>query len=229
LGEVSGQSVCGLYDIAPTKFGLNNALNSLTLSDNFGKQFRHYNGVDLVLNARLAGGLILQGGTNTGRFETNTCYVVNTPQELLYCDVRPPFQTQGKVLAIYTLPWWDLQTSATYQTLPGPQITASWAAPASAVTGLGRPLAGGARTVTVPLIAPGTLYADRMNQVDLRIAKNIRSGQLRVQPQLDIYNLLNGNAVLGVNNTYSPVGTTWQRPTAILAGRIFKVGVLVTF
>jgi hypothetical protein len=229
LGGVSGQQVCGLYDIAPTKFGLNNALNVLALSDSFGKEFKHYNGVDLVVNARLPRGVILQGGTNTGRLETNTCVVVNTPQDLLYCDIRPPFQTQGKLLAIYPLPWWGLQTSATYQTLPGPQITASWAAPASAVTGLGRSLAGGAKSVTVPLIAPGTLYGDRMNQIDVRIAKNIRSGQLRVQPQLDLYNVLNGNAVLAVNNTYSPVGTTWQTPTAILAGRILKIGVLITF
>ena len=224
LGSVSGQLVCGLYDITPTKFGLNN--NVISLSDSFGKQSRIYDGVDFIVNARLPRGIIVQGGTNTGRLRTNTCFVVNSPQELRFCDIRPPFQTQAKVLGIYPLPWWGLQASATYQTLPGPQITASWAAPASAVSGLGRDLSGGARSVNVALISPGTKYGDRMNQVDFRLAKNFRAAELRIQPQLDLYNLFNANSVLVVNNTYGP---SWQTPTALLAGRIVKLGVLVSF
>jgi Carboxypeptidase regulatory-like domain len=224
LGAVSGQQICGLFDITPTKFGLN--ANVISLASTFGEQSRIYDGVDLVVNARLPGGVIVQGGSNTGRLKTNSCFVVNTPQELRFCDVRPPFQTQGKILAIYPLPWWDLQTSATYQTLPGPQITASWPAPAAAVTGLGRPLSGGARSVTVPLVSPGTMYGERMHQIDFRIARNIRVGGIRIQPQLDIYNLLNANSVLVVNNTY---GASWQTPTAIMAGRIFKIGIQLNF
>ena len=49
----------------------------------------------------------------------------DSPQALLNCDTTPPFQPNIKALAIYPLPWWGLQTSATFQSLPGPQITAS--------------------------------------------------------------------------------------------------------
>jgi len=42
----------------------------------------------------------------------------------------------------------------------------------------------------------------------------------------DIYNALNANTVLGINPTY---GSTWLRPTAILAGRLFKFGAQFDF
>jgi len=93
---------------------------------------------------------------------------------LLFCETKPPFQTQVKLLGIYPLPWWGFQTSLTFQSVPGPQITASYAAPASSVIGLGRPLSGGVRTVTVPLVAPGTMYGERLNQVDLRVTRAFR-------------------------------------------------------
>ena len=46
----------------------------------------------------------------------------------LYCRVAPPIQTQVKLLGVYPLPWWDLQASATIQSLPGPEVTAIYPA-----------------------------------------------------------------------------------------------------
>ena len=40
----------------------------------------------------------------------------------------PPFQTQVKLLAVYPLPWGGIQTSAAFQSLPGPQIAANYVA-----------------------------------------------------------------------------------------------------
>jgi hypothetical protein len=169
---------------------------------------------------------MLQGGMTIGRTVTNRCFVVDSPQELLNCEVEPPYQPQIKFSAIYPLPWWGLRANAAFQSLPGSEITASWAAPASAVIGLGRPLSGGARTVTVPLIGPGTMFNGRLNQIDVRIAKNISFGRSRLQGQFDIYNVLNDNSLLAQNNTY---GLAWQRPTAFLAGRMLKLGVQFNF
>jgi outer membrane receptor protein involved in Fe transport len=70
------------------------------------------------------------------------------------------------------------------------------------------------------------MYGDRLHQVDLRIAKNFTKGQRRIQPQVDLYNLLNANPVLSQINTY---GARWQTPTRTLAGRWLKVGVQVDF
>lgn len=220
-----GYQVCGLYDVAPTKFGRND--NVTTLSKNFGKQTEIFDGVDVVASARLPGGLTFQGGTSTGRIKTDSCFVIDSPQALLHCDVSPPFLTQIKASGLYPLPWWGIKTSAAYQSLPGPEITASWAAPAAAVTGLGRPLSGNVTSVTVPLVKPGTMYGKRLHQFDVRVSKEIAvRSRLRLQGQVDIYNLFNGNVVIAQNNTF---GSAWQRPLAILAGRLVKFGFLVKF
>jgi hypothetical protein len=219
-----GNQVCGLYDINPTRFGLNQSL--ITTASSFGEQFTRYNGVDVNFNARLPGGVLFQGGSSTGRIETSACLVVDSPQALLNCDVKPPFQTQLKLSGVHPLPWFGLQASAAYQTLPGVQITASWAAPASAVTGLGRSLAGGARSATVPLVTPGTLFGDRLHQLDVRLARTFRVRQLRIQPQFDLYNMLNANTILTFNNTF---GSAWQQPLSILGARMAKVGIQLNF
>jgi hypothetical protein len=225
LPDGGGNLICGLYNITPTKFGRND--NIVTLDTRFGEQTEVYDGVDVVASARLPGGISFQGGTSTGRIATNRCFIIDSPQELRFCDVRPPFQTQIKLSGIYPLPWWGIKASAAYQSLPGPQITATWSAPAAAVTGLGRPLSGNARTVSVPLVAPGTMFGERLHQVDVRGIKEFSvHAQTRIQLQFDVYNLLNSNAVIALNNTY---GANWQQPLAVLAGRLFKFGVLLKF
>ena len=86
-----------------------------------------------------------------------------------------------KFLGVYPLPFWDLQFSATLQSTPGPEITASYAATNAEIRpSLGRDLSAGANaTVLVDLMPRGTLYGDRINQVDLRLAKVIRIGDMR--------------------------------------------------
>src|SRR5205807_4942448 len=134
-----------------------------------------------------------------------------------------------KLLGSYPLPWWNLVASATFQSVPGPQVSASYVVPnAQIAPSLGRNLAAGANaTATVQLIAPGTLYGDRANQVDGRISKPFKlNGNRRVQALFDFYNLLNVGPVLGLNGTYGPA---WQTPTALMAGRFVKLGMQVDF
>jgi hypothetical protein len=220
-----GYQVCGLYDVTPALFGKVN--NLVTSARTFGNQWEHYNGVDVTSNARLAHGVIFQGGLNIGRDETNACFVVNSPQQLLYCDVKPPFQTQVKLLTSVPLAW-GLTTSATFQSLPGPQITANQTVTnAQIAPSLGRNLAAGANgTAVVNLIAPGTMYGDRLNQIDFRMSKTVKVGRTKIQGNFDLYNALNASPVLLLNNTY---GSVWQQPTQILQGRMFKFGAQVTF
>lgn len=222
LPDGGGYQVCGLYD-ANRIVAQNNVI---TLSKNFGDQTEIYNGVDLSINLRLPDGAVLQGGTSTGRVTTNNCFVVDSPQQLLNCDITPPFQTQVKLLGVYPWPWWGIQTSATYQSLPGPEITAARSySSAEVMASLGRPLTTG--NATVPLIEPGTMYAGRLNQVDFRLSKNIAlGGGARVQANVDLYNMFNSSPTLALNTTY---GSAWQRPLQILQGRLLKFGVQVDF
>jgi hypothetical protein len=92
---------------------------------------------------------------------------------------------------------------------------------------LGRDLGAGVNgTATVQLVPPGTMYGDRLNQVDARVMKTFRFGRARVRGSLDLYNLFNASPVLALNNQYGPA---WQRPLVVLPGRFAKVGVQLDF
>jgi hypothetical protein len=81
-------------------------------------------------------------------------------------------------------------------------------------------------SVTVPLIAPGTKYLDRYNQLDFRFARRFQVRNIRLQGQFDIFNLLNSSSILAQNETFGP---SLDRPTAILQGRLFGVGLQLNF
>lgn len=132
-------------------------------------------------------------------------------------------QTQVKLAVIYPLPF-DTQFSGTYQNLAGTPIAADLVyTNAQVAPSLGRNLAAGAAgTVTVPLLQANQFFEKRLSQLDIRFSKIIRLGKARIQGMFDIYNALNANSVLAVNNTYSATGTSWLRPTAIMGGRLFK-------
>jgi hypothetical protein len=85
-------------------------------------------------------------------------------------------------------------------------------------------LSGG--TATFPLVEPATLFADRVNQLDLRASKSFTQGGVRIRAILDVGNLLNASPVLLQNNTYGP---NWLRPSFILPGRLVKPTVEITF
>ena len=238
-----GAELCGLWDIAPEKFGLQDDFVSRATEFDINQRF---DGFDVGLQARLPRGIV-QGGISTGRFKYDACGALDRPNVDLFVldpfgfttqqvDSRPGFcavtnpwsyQTQFKVFGSYALPW-DIQASANLQYLPGSQNSANYTATnADIAPSLGRELAAGGRaTVRVPLVAPFTLFEDRMTQLDIRFAKSVTVGAWRVRGAFDIYNAFNSSTVLGSSSTF---GTAWLRPTSILAPRLFKVGAEVTF
>ena len=136
------------------------------------------------------------------------------------CHVVTPFLTQVKLLATYTVPVIRADVAATYQSLPGPLIAANYIATAAVIApSLGRNLAGGAANATLNLVPPGSMYGERLNELDVRFTKSFRFGTKMIRGSLDIYNVLNGNAVRSVNASYS----AWLVPTAILDPRLFKI------
>jgi hypothetical protein len=231
--------VSGLYD-ANRLVSQNNVIG---LASTYGNASEIYNGVDITVNARLARGIVVSGGPSIGRTETNYCFVVDSPQGsgippaqggtsaagLLYCDVKPPFQPNVKLLGVYPLPWGGVQLAATFQSLPGPMITASRTYTNAEIRpSLGRNLASGAAgTAAVQLIAPGTMYDERLYQIDFRASKifSLGSGR-RLQANLDLYNAGNASSILSINTTY---GSNWLRPTGILQGRLLKFGAQFDF
>ena len=144
------------------------------------------------VTSRFNNGAMVSGGVDTGRTKgaystgftigTNHCFVVDSPQDLRFCDVVIPFaaQTQLKVFASEPLPW-DMQVSGTVQSLPGIPVTASYVATSAQIApSLGRNLASGPNgTALVELIKPGTMYEGRINQLDVRLTKIFRIGGSR--------------------------------------------------
>ena len=64
-------------------------------------------------------------------------------------------------------------------------------------------------------------------QLDLRLSKQFtRRSRIRLQANLDVYNVLNANTILAINNTY---GGQWRRPTSILDARLVQIGGQLTF
>jgi hypothetical protein len=83
-------------------------------------------------------------------------------------------------------------------------------------------------SLSVPLVAPMTEYGDRINQLDLNIAKTFKFNRFSFQPKIDFFNLLNVSSVtnvLGLN-----YGTqAYFQPSVVVNGRVFQLGALVRF
>jgi hypothetical protein len=240
LPDGGGYTVSGFANVNPDKVG--QVDNYVTFASNFGDMSQHWSGVDVNLNARLANGVFLQGGTSTGREVVDFCdvwavvpeaaggtgSVTTSAQDLPYCNQTNSWTTQVKGAASYTIPRIDVSVAATYQYLPGAMIEADWAASNAVIApSLGRPLSNNAANATVNLIEPNTMYGKGLNQLDLRFAKIVRLGTTRTTINIDLYNATNSNTILTQNNNFVPLiggGANWQIPTAILQPRFFKIG-----
>jgi hypothetical protein len=142
-----------------------------------------------------------------------------------YCHVAYGILTQARGLAAYAIPQLGVQLAAAFQSKPGAMLAANYAAPNALVApSLGRDLSGNAANVTVNLVAPGSMYGDRINQLDVRAAKILKYGRSRTLIALDVYNVLNSSTVLTYNNIFVP-GGPWLQPLTILTPRFFKITV----
>ncbi len=236
LPQGGGYQLCGLYDLNPSKFGRVN--NFVTFSDKFGEQSDHFDGIDATVTARLPYRILIIGGLASGSMtgnnqpnvlsgtlnSTSRCFVVDSPQQLLFCDQPIPWQTQYKMLATVGLPR-DVDLSMTFQSNPGPAISARLNVTSDQVrSSLGRGLSAG--VATVDLIRPGSEFGERLYQLDAQIARRFRVGGVNIRPIFSVYNLLNNSAPLLYNSTFGPL---WRVPTYILPARLVKFAGEITF
>ena len=248
LPNGGGYVVPGLYNLVSTAVGKVDEI--ATNSKNFAEQTENWQGVDVGVSARLRNGLTLQGGTSTGRRLMDSCALralvpeqgqgtrgattsitnnAGSPTNP-YCREVEPYLTSIRGLATYTIPRIDVQLSGTWRNDPGDDLAANYTVTnpiALSSSTLGRNLSAG--NVTVNLIEPNTVYSDRRNNVDMRIAKIFRFGRTRTQIGVDLYNLTNTDVVTDFNQTYSPTSATWLTPTAIQPARYAKISAQFDF
>ena len=88
-------------------------------------------------------------------------------------------------------------------------------------------LSGGARTATVPLIAPQTEFEDRTTRLDVALRKvGPRRTACACRRNVDLYNALNSSSILVTTNAY---GARWLVPTLVLEPRILQFSAQVGF
>ena len=228
--------VIPIYNLSRTKLGLVHQVDKNSTANQ-----KWYNGYDLGFTARI-GGANLYGGVSTGRQITVNCEV-DDPNSLRFCDERAldiPYLTQFKISGSYSLPL-GIQISGNWQGYPGvasgtnrqdgdytaannrvidPSLNVNYVVDRTIVPSLV------VTSVTVPLLTPGTKYLDRWNQVDVRLAKKFQVQKVRFQGQVDIFNILNASSILSTNETF---GSSLDRPTSILQGRLIAIGAQMTF
>ena len=243
-----GYTVTGLYNVKPEKFGLQQNFN--TLSDKYGKQIEHWDGVDVNVTTRLQNGLMFQGGLSSGRTLEDNCEIVAKLPEMLdiaarnntdpfgaapamtrpaqYCHRQTPMLTQFKLYGVYTVPKVAVELAGTLRSMPGNEINAAFVATnpyLAASSTLGRALSGSAPNMTIGLLRPNSEFLERRNELDLRFGKVLRAGKSRSVVSLDIYNALNTDALINVNQSFA----VWMRPTEILNARLAKVSIRFDF
>jgi hypothetical protein len=228
-----------IYNLNPAKLG------AIDLVDqNSATNYRKYGGYDAGFNARVKK-LNVFGGISTGRTISNTCDVED-PNQLLYCDQSKyhiPYATQVKIAGSYALPW-ALEASGALQSYPGdarnssvdtgnsgniaaedPSLRVNWTVNNTIV----RAQTGQTLTqsqIVVPLIPPGTKFLGRQNQIDVRLKRVFPFKGKQIEAQFDVFNALNANPILTVNQTY---GTALDRPASVLQGRLIRLGLQAKF
>jgi hypothetical protein len=197
----------------------------------------------------------VQAGMSTGKTMEDNCEIVEKLPEMNnftaavgtlpaswrpaeWCHRESPFLTQFKAYGVYVVPKIEVQVAGSFRNLPG-QIGPPALPPntdvqvALAATNaflatnstLGRPLSGGAANVSLQLLEPYTEYLDRRNELDLRFGKILRFSGQRAVVSVDLYNALNSNARITVNQSYA----AYPRPTEILNARLVKFSVNYDF
>ena len=259
-----GYEVCGLYDITKAARGQGTTLVSAADSfiagngevtcgeqraangsaPNAGKNCGTSDFVGISIDTRFDNGASLGGGFDTGRTIINSCFVIDSPQALLNCDTEIPFKAHhnAKIFGSYPFPG-DISVSGTFQSVAGNRYTANYSVPNDDISAsLGRNLSACPNatgpcnsTVSIPLIGPYDQFVGRRNQLDLRVSKAITIGGAELRGNLDLYNALNANPVLGANGTY---GGSWLQPSgqqsiggvdAILPARLLHLSGSLTF
>jgi hypothetical protein len=234
LPDGGGGQLSGLYNITAAA---NTRLtdNFVTLASRIGEYTQATDSVSLNVTARPRFGLTLQGGFNYARTNADACEIHNALPEYsvlggIIGTTNPWCSTTSSLfrttaLGSYMIPKADVQVGFTFRSDQGASLNANFTA-TPANTTLGRPFAGASSTITVNLVEPGTLYGDRVNQFDIRVAKVLRFGRTTTNVGVDVFNLLNASPVLTYNEAFT---ATWLRPNSVLQARFMKISAQIGF
>jgi hypothetical protein len=188
-----------------------------------------YNGVEFQVNTRLTRATIF-GGLTIGRDRgdqdtTSSCSGCgtdfNNPNNLINNNGAVGFDSTYQIRGGFSsrLPY-EIQFSGSIREATGLPQTRIYPVTTAVVPGLTQV------TQNVQAVPRGDFRYPWQNLVDLRVTKMFRAGTTRIEPTLDLFNVFNNNATTNVVTT---IGSSLGRPSAIVMGRLLRVGAHVTF
>ena len=188
-----------------------------------------YNGFETGFNARLPNGATVFGGWSMERNIMTRCDQPENPNRLLFCnagDYDIPWLHDFKVSGTLPLPG-GFQLSGSAQFYPAQEMAAGggtdnyggtnqggstfddvhtyvgnvrYSVPTSAFEAVGLTRTQG---LSIPLMPPGSLFADRLTQIDVSIRKSFDlPNGMRWDVQADVYNLPNYFPITRFNPVY---------------------------
>lgn len=214
---ISGRQVT-VYNLDPARRGRFDVL-----WDNASELDSEFNGLDISFNKRFSNRWMMMGGLSFGKNVGDThaeTADLNNPnftfrRGVTQWDVPVSFKLAG----MYELPY-GFRVSGKVQRFDGfPE------SPTVLVTSQTVPLTQVTQSLRVE--PRGESRLPTVNIADLRFSKALRLGNgLRLEPALDIFNITNSNPIQA---RVTQLGPQFGRATDILRGRLFRVGLYVTF
>jgi hypothetical protein len=188
-----------------------------------------YNGVEFQVNTRLSRATVF-GGFTIGRDHgdqdtTSSCTGCssdfNNPNNLINNRGAVGFDSTYQIRGgwSYRLPY-DVQFSGSIREATGLPQARTFTVTTSVVPGLTQV------TQSVQVAPRGDFRYPWQNLVDIRLTKVLKSGAVRFEPTVDVFNLFNDNAV---TNAVTVVGSSLGRPSAIVMGRLVRLGGRIAF
>ena len=182
---------------------------------------QRYHGVEFQFNTRLSKATVFGGltiGNNHGDQDTgdlnNPNLRINNQGDIGFDS---PYQIRGGFS--YRLPA-EIRFAGSLRAASGLPQTRTYVVTTTQVPGLTQV------TQNVQVAERGEFRYPWVNLLDLRLAKEFRFGNARFEPTADVFNVFNNNAV---TNAVQTIGSSLGRPSAIVMGRLVRLGGRVTF
>jgi hypothetical protein len=237
---VDANGTITLYNLDPSK---GTSFNSGIIDSSDTDNQTRYTGFEASFNTRLPGGAMLfgswtaehtlqrwcdtddnpNGPTSTGQFSASDATTgVAASYGGRFCDQTQfdyPFRHEFKLAGNYGLPF-GIDFGAILQSYSGTERVITWVPPAGLFPG------GRTKSETVVLNEPGSLFWDRWNQLDVNVKKNFRHNNHVLTFQVDVFNVLNSNAIRAGQNG---VGGSLGQATTIMIGRFPRLALNYKF
>jgi hypothetical protein len=139
-----------------------------------------------------------------------------------FCDQRKfgvPFKHEFKLAGNLPLPY-GFDFAAALQSYSGMDRAITWTPPPALFPG------GRTNAETIILTPKGATSYPRYNQLDVNVKKTWRARQKTFTAQIDVFNVLNSNSIMGTNNA---IGSNLGFVNEIQIGRLPRIAFQMKF